>query len=84
MWGWRHKAQEDYKADANMKGLSALGLMRRLNAWCKFNGYTLNPAELQHPNEKRIIRKLAEKTVEMIYSQTKNVINYDNVDDRPF
>lgn len=80
----RHKAQEDCRADANMKGLSAQGFMRKLNAWCKFNGYTLNPAELQNPNEKRIIRKLAGKTVEMIYIQTKNVINYDNVDDRPF
>jgi hypothetical protein len=67
-----------------MKGLSALGFMRKLNAWCKFNGYTLNSAELQNPNEKWIIRKPAGKNFEMIYSQTKNVINYDNVDDRPF
>lgn len=57
---------------------------KALHAWCKFNGYVLNPPGMcTDDKKKRIIRKILNTTTEMIYIQTK-IQNHGKKNDMPF
>ncbi|WP_245581603.1 primase-helicase family protein [Rudanella lutea] len=87
----RYMAQETYKP--MQPGLSPQGFLQKLQAWCRFKGYTLNPVELQNA-DKRIMERHAtysnnrgewtktgkSETKEMLYIQT----NADTQPERRF
>jgi hypothetical protein len=85
----KEEAQNDCIQKNNLKGWSSQKFGKSLKAWCKFQGYKLNPKELRN-KDGRIIRKHKykdmgvdkETTKEMIYIQTKAEIN--DTTDLPF
>lgn len=79
----RQKAYDSCIKEINMKQLTAQGFMKKINAWCQFNDYTLNPKALQNKSG-RVIRKLDGQTMEMLYIQTKEHLNAQVTDDLPF
>lgn len=79
----RQKAYDSCIKELNMKQLTAQGFMKKINAWCQFNDYTLNPKALQNKSG-RVIRKLDGLTMEMLYIQTREQLNAQVTDDLPF
>lgn len=79
----RAQAFESCQKDLNIKSLMPQGFIKKLKAWCHFNGYTLNPKPL-HNTQGRVIRKLNDKATEMIYVQTTEHLNAEVTDDMPF
>lgn len=66
----RRVALEICQKELNNKGLTPHGFIKKVVAWCQFNGYTLNPKDLQNSSG-RIIRKYEDKATEMLYIQTR-------------
>lgn len=79
----RPQAYDACVKELNMKSLTPQGFIKKLNAWCQFNDYTLNPKVLQN-GKGRIIRKHNSHTTEMLYIQTKEQLNATVSDDLPF
>lgn len=59
----REEAFERFKADTNQKYATAQNFMHRLEAWCKYNNYVLNPSELKN-DKGRILRKWTVKNLD--------------------
>lgn len=79
----RYIPYEEYKRGSQPQ-LSPQGFMNKLTAWCRYNGYTLNPETLLRASDKRISRTVTKmefqrgtwvdtgkkESVEMLYIQT--------------
>lgn len=76
-------AMEIYIKDNNVKWTTQK-FTTALKAWCKYNGFTYNPKDLQN-GQGRIVRKPHDKTEEMIYIQTKLEISSEALPEKlPF
>lgn len=62
----RKDAFESYCKETNAKGVTAQTFVKKLKAWCDYNGYELNPKAF-HNSQGRIIRKENDMSVEMLY-----------------
>jgi hypothetical protein len=69
----RPDAFDDYKKVSGGKK-SANSFKKAIKAYCKFNGYVLNPKELE-PKDGRIIKRLEGKTQECFYIKTKDTVD---------
>ncbi len=65
----REEAFERFKFDTNQKLASAQTFMLKLEAWCKYNKYVLNPAELKN-DRGRILRSWPVKDINGIIKTT--------------
>ncbi|MFL0067883.1 hypothetical protein V2605_04045 [Tenacibaculum maritimum] len=75
----RSDAFDDYKKVSGGKK-SANSFKKAMKAYCKFNGYILNPKELE-PKSDRIIKRLEGKAQECFYIKTKDISNIENISD---
>ena len=66
---------KEYYEKCNPRLRTTQAFSKRIQAWCQYYGYTLNPSDLCNTSDKkRIIKKEDGKTVELIYIQTKDVV----------
>jgi hypothetical protein len=72
----RPEVMEDFKINTNTKDWKGQRFTKALKAWCKMNGYELNPPDKWTTKDKRIIDTVLvdgkDKTVEMLHISTKN------------
>lgn len=88
----KKEAFEDFKEASNQKIWTSQKFGRALKAWCKYNHYELDPAELKNSQgriSRQVIRRVSSKdgssvekeiTTEMIYIKTKTEINKTSFD----
>lgn len=70
----RDDALNDYINSSKQHRWTTQKFSRALKAWCRYNNYILNPEAFRN-NQGRIIRKIDTKACEMIYIQTTEKIN---------
>lgn len=81
---------KEYFEKCNPRMRTTQSFSKRIQAWCQYYGYTLNPSDLCNTSDKkRILKKEDGKTIEMIYIQTKDaaIDEFTKVsasDDKPF
>lgn len=81
---------KEYFEKCNPRLRTTQAFSKRIQAWCQYYGYTLNPTDLCNTSDKkRIIKKEDGKTIEQIYIQTKDaaIDEFTKVsasDDKPF
>ena len=67
----KETVQNEYFEKCNPRTRTSQSFSKRMQAWCQYYGYTLNPSDLCNTSDKnRIIRKVDGKTTEQMYIQT--------------
>lgn len=73
----RKDAFEVYAKETNAKGVTPQTFTKKIKAWCDYNGFELNPKSY-HNSQGRIIRKINNESVEMIYIKAHKQIDHTN------
>lgn len=73
----RKDAFETMCKETNSKGVTPQTFMKKVKAWCDYNGFELNPKAF-HNSQGRVIRKNGTESVEMIYIRALKPIENTN------